>query len=500
MANAPELPDLTAPDHAAVDAGARDRLHRTSGRSSPCAPVGGGPTCSRACVRCTPTPRRGRDACSSWPRTAFAARPAELKSLDLRRSLEPDWFQRPDVVGYAAYTERFAEDGRAGRCRRPTSTTYATSGCRYLHLMPLLEPRPHPATAGTPSPTTAGCDPTSARSTTCARSPTVSGRRAISLCLDLVLNHVAREHEWAQAARAGDEHYRRYFHVFDDRTLPDAYEQTLPEVFPDFAPGSFTWDDELDGWVWTTFNSFQWDLDWSNPDVLCEMADVVLFLAGLGVEVLRLDAIAFLWKRMGTELPEPARGALDHPGPARRHSDRLSRSSSQGRGHRRAARPRSRTWDRAITTARSATSRTTTASWSRCGRCSPPARSVSPRTRCRPSPPSPSTTAWITYVRCHDDIGWAIDDGDAAAMGLSGHGAPPVPLRLLLRTLPRLVRRGPRLPGEPRDRRPAHQRQHRQPGGPRTEPCRRTIPARWTTPSGACCWLTPSCSAGAGSR
>src|SRR5690606_3854915 len=97
-----------------------------------------------------------------------------------------------------------------------------------------------------------------------------------------------------------DERYRAYFHVYPDRTVPDRYERTLPEVFPDFAPGSFTWDDELGGWVWTTFHDYQWDLAWDNPDVFCELADVVLFLANQGVEVLRLDAIAFLWKRMGT--------------------------------------------------------------------------------------------------------------------------------------------------------------------------------------------------------
>ena len=104
----------------------------------------------------------------------------------------------------------------------------------------------------------------------------------------------------AGGARAASERHRAYFHVFATATMPDAYERTLPEVFPDFAPGSFTWDDDLDGWVWTTFNSFQWDVNWSNPDVFAEYADIVLFLANAGVEVLRLDAIAFMWKRLGT--------------------------------------------------------------------------------------------------------------------------------------------------------------------------------------------------------
>ena len=125
-------------------------------------------------------------------------------------------------------------------------------------------------------------------------------RGGISLVMDLVLNHVAAEHEWAAAARAGEQKYRDYFYVFPDRTEPDRYEATLPEVFPDFAPGSFSYSPELDGWVWTTFNTWQWDTNWSNPDVFAEYADIILFLANAGVQVLRLDAIAFVWKRLGT--------------------------------------------------------------------------------------------------------------------------------------------------------------------------------------------------------
>ncbi len=129
----------------------------------------------------------------------------------------------------------------------------------------------------------------------------------ISLVVDLVLNHVAREHDWAVRARAGDPAYRDYFHVFADRALPDAYEQTLPEVFPDFAPGNFTWDDDLAGWVWTTFNAWQWDLNWANPDVLVEFADIVLDLANLGVEVLppRRDRVPLEAARAPTARTSP---------------------------------------------------------------------------------------------------------------------------------------------------------------------------------------------------
>ena len=120
---------------------------------------------------------------------------------------------------------------------------------------------------------------------------TVLRSRGISLTLDLVLNHVAAEHQWAVNARAGDPFYRKYFHMFADRELPDAYQRTLPEVFPDFAPGNFSYDEESACWVWTTFNTWQWDLNWHNPDVFYEFADLILWLANLGVECLRLDAL-----------------------------------------------------------------------------------------------------------------------------------------------------------------------------------------------------------------
>ena len=106
----------------------------------------------------------------------------------------------------------------------------------------------------------------------------------ISLVMDLVLNHVAREHEWARRARDGEQRYRDYFYVYPDRTVPDQYERTLPEVFPDFAPGSFTYDADLDGWVWTTFNSFQWDLNYSNTEVMRAMMEEMLYLANQGLK------------------------------------------------------------------------------------------------------------------------------------------------------------------------------------------------------------------------
>ena len=173
---------------------------------------------------------------------AFAERDDELHALDLRRTLAPDWFQRPETVGYAAYVDRFAGDlrgvaDRVGYLER--------LGVTYLHLLPLLRPRPGDNDGGY-----AVMDYRSVREDlgTMEDLRDLSGTlraHGISLCLDLVLNHVAAEHEWAVRARAGEQRYRDYFHIEADRAAVDAWEATLPDVFPDFAPGSFTWDDEV---------------------------------------------------------------------------------------------------------------------------------------------------------------------------------------------------------------------------------------------------------------
>jgi amylosucrase len=294
-------------------------------------------------------------------------------------------------------------------------------GVRYLHLMPLLTPRPAPNDGGY-----AVADFRSVRAdlgtTDDLRALTATLREAgISLCLDLVLNHVAREHEWARRARDGEQRYRDYFLVYPDRSMPDAFESTLPEVFPDFAAGNFTWDDELGGWVWTTFNAYQWDVNWANPDVLCEFADIVVTLANHGVEVLRLDAIAFTWKRLGTNCQnQPEVHALTQ---ALRTVARMACPAVifkaeaivgpqdlvayLGTGER-AGKVSDLAYHNILMVQ----------IWSMLA--SRDVRLAAWALRRLPTPPS--TTAWVTYARSHDDIGWAIADDDAAALGLTGHG------------------------------------------------------------------------------
>jgi amylosucrase len=343
-------------------------------------------------------------------------RSAALRDRDRHRLLSQDWFQRPDAVGYACYTDRFA--GTLGGIGERIEHLRQL-GVTYLHLMPLLQPRPGENDGGY-----AVMDYGRVR----ADLGTMSDLEqlaaqlhdsGISLTLDLVLNHVAREHAWAQAARSGDPTYRDYFLVYPDRTVPDEYERTLPEVFPDFAPGSFTWDDDLGGWVWTTFNAWQWDVNWANPDVLCEYVQIILDLANRGVDCLRLDAIAFIWKRMGTDcqnqpevhaITQVLRAAARIAAPSLVFKAEAIVAPDKlvaylGRGEH-AGRVSDLAYHNSLMV------QIWSALATRDARLMAVALSR--------FPDIPTTTSWATYLRCHDDIGWAIDDADCSALGWNG--------------------------------------------------------------------------------
>ena len=347
-------------------------------------------------------------------RAGWAGRPDDLRDLDEQRLRDPDWFQRPSMLGYAAYADRFA-DTLAGVADR--ADHLAGLGVSYLHLMPLLTPRPAPNDGGYAVQDYRSVRPDLGTVDDLRALTTALRERGISLCLDLVLNHVAREHEWAAAARAGDPAKREYFHVYRDRTTPDAYEESLPEVFPDFAPGNFTWDDALAGWVWTTFNDYQWDVNWANPAVLCEYADIIVTLANLGVEVFRLDAIAFLWKRMGTacqnqpevhDLTQALRIVARMACPAVLFKAEAIVGPADLPAYLGVGEHAGKVSDLAYHNS------LMVHVWSMLA--AGDTRLASRSLQRLPQPPS--TTAWVTYVRCHDDIGWAIADEDAWAVGV----------------------------------------------------------------------------------
>lgn len=345
------------------------------------------------------------------------ARSAQLHQRDRERLLEPDWFQRPKTVGYVAYADLFAGDLAGVEQKIPYLRDL---GISYLHLMPLLQPRPGENDGGYAVMDYGKVRDDLGTMTDLARLAEKLHDEGISLTLDLVLNHVAKEHHWAMAAKAGDSDFRDYFYVYPDRTEPDQYEETLPEIFPDFAPGSFSYDSELDGWVWTTFNNFQWDLNWGNPKVFIEFVDIIGNLANHGVDCLRLDAIAFIWKRLGTTCQgEPEVHAITQAlrsiarivSPALIFKAEAIVGPGQVGAYLGEGSHAGRVSDLAYHNSLMVQVWSSIAA--KDGRLMELALS---RFKALPS-----NTAWATYLRCHDDIGWAIDDHDAWQVGLNGH-------------------------------------------------------------------------------
>ncbi|WP_258175585.1 alpha-amylase family protein [Bifidobacterium callitrichos] len=228
---------------------------------------------------------------------AYADRPADLKALDIAREQDPQWYKRGDMFGMTMYTDLFAGDlkklaGKIDYLKEQKLT--------YLHLMPLLQ-MPHPDNdGGYAIEDFDAVDPRIGTNEDLAALTKKLREAGISLCLDFVMNHTASSHRWAKAAEAGDPKYQDYYFCYDDRTVPDQYDAQVPQVFPNTAPGNFTYNEKMGKWVMTQFYPFQWDLNYRNPKVFVAMMSSVLHLANLGVEVFRLDAVPYIWKQLGT--------------------------------------------------------------------------------------------------------------------------------------------------------------------------------------------------------
>ena len=348
--------------------------------------------------------------------SAYAERPIALKLLDMKRDLQPDWFQHESMLGYVLYVEQFSQS-LAGVTEH---LDYLEElGPTYIHLMKVMQSRDGEDDGGYAVTDYGTVDKSLGSNEDLEAVCTALRGRGMSACIDLVLNHCASEHPWAEAAQSGNKYYQNYFYMFDDRMLPDAFEQTLPEVFPEFAPGNFTFDSHSQKWVWTTFNHYQWDLNWSNPEVFLEIVKVMFRLSNLGVEVFRLDAVAFMWKRLGTDCQNQeevfdlmqalrtcsriATPAVAHKAEAIVAPDDLIRYFGVGRHHGKVSN---------IAYHNSLMVQYWSALASRDTRLMTHALSEFPRT--------PKSISWATYLRCHDDIGWAIADDDASAVQLDG--------------------------------------------------------------------------------
>lgn len=342
---------------------------------------------------------------------SISERPLSLKQLDLEREQTPDWFQSENMLGGVCYVDRFAGNLRGIREQIPY---FRELGLTYLHLMPLFRSPVRNNDGGYAISSFREVDPKLGTMQELAELAQLLRGHGISLVIDFVFNHTSDEHEWAQRALNGIKEYQDYYWMFPDRTLPDQYEPHLREIFPEQAPGSFTYRPEIDRWVWTTFYPFQWDLNYSNPAVFRAMLAEMLFLANQGAQILRLDAVPFVWKQLGTPCEN-----LPQVHTIIRAYNLLAKIAA----------PALLFKSEAIVHPRDVRSYV---SWEECPLSYNPILMVAIwealATRSvrffshtmRKQFPLEGNTAWVNYLRSHDDIGWGFADEDAAEVGING--------------------------------------------------------------------------------
>ncbi|MBR6405593.1 MAG: amylosucrase [Lachnospiraceae bacterium] len=228
---------------------------------------------------------------------AYLARPERLKLMDRAREAFPEWYRGHNLVGMLMYVNAFA-----GTLKGVEKKLDYISECgvNYLHLMPLLESPKDRSDGGYAVSDFRKVQPELGTMEDLQSLSDRCHERGIALCLDFVMNHTSEDHEWAKRAKAGEREYQSRYFFYDSWEIPNAYEQTVPQVFPTTAPGNFTWCREAEKAVMTTFYPYQWDLNYSNPLVFNDMTDNMLYLCNHGIDIIRLDAVPYIWKALGT--------------------------------------------------------------------------------------------------------------------------------------------------------------------------------------------------------
>ena len=227
-----------------------------------------------------------------------------LKEMDEARAVVEDWFAGKEMLGMLMYTDCFA--GNLNGVRKHLDYV-EECGVNYIHLMPLLESPEGKSDGGYAVADFRKVQPELGTMKDLAALAKDCHERGISVCLDFVMNHTSEDHEWAKRARAGEKEFQDRYFFFDNWDIPSRYEETVPQVFPQTAPGNFTWCDEAGKVVMTTFYPYQWDLNYRNPTVFNDMTENMLYLCNQGVDIIRLDAVPYIWKTLGTNcrnLPE----------------------------------------------------------------------------------------------------------------------------------------------------------------------------------------------------
>ena len=227
----------------------------------------------------------------------YKNRSRELKQLDEAREVVTDWYKDGSLTGMLMYTQCFAGNLKGVR----KHLDYIREcGVNYVHLMPLLQSPAGRSDGGYAVADYRAVQPELGTMKDLAALTRACHENGMSVCLDFVMNHTSEDHEWARRAKAGEKEYQDRYFFFDNWDIPNQFEQTVPQVFPQTAPGNFTWCEEAHKVVMTTFYPYQWDLNYRNPTVFNDMTDNMLYLCNQGIDVIRLDATPYIWKTLGT--------------------------------------------------------------------------------------------------------------------------------------------------------------------------------------------------------
>ncbi|MBF0274788.1 MAG: alpha-amylase, partial [Nitrospinae bacterium] len=227
----------------------------------------------------------------------YINRADHLRELDIERENNYNWFLSQKWVGMALYCDGFAKNLKG---LKEHVGYFQDLGVNIAHIMPIMRCPKGFSDGGYAVSNFREIDSRIGTLEDLHEVVDEMKKREILLVMDVVVNHTSNEHEWAQRAKAGEKKYLDYYYTFENRNIPDMFEQSMPEIFPETSPGNFTWDEEMQRWVMTVFNNYQYDLNYSNPSVFIEMLDIIFYWANKGVDILRLDAVAFLWKKIGS--------------------------------------------------------------------------------------------------------------------------------------------------------------------------------------------------------
>lgn len=230
-------------------------------------------------------------------RRCWDERKEDLRAQDARREAAPNWYRQQELLGMMLYTGAFAGTLEGVKEKLPY---LEECGVNYLHLMPLLESPKGRSDGGYAVANFRRVQPELGTMEDLEALADACRAKGMSLCLDFVMNHTSEDHEWARKARAGEPGYRERYFFYDNWDIPNQFEKTVPQVFPTTAPGSFTWLPDCNQVVMTSFYPYQWDLNYANPMVFNDMTENLLYLTNRGIDVIRLDAVPYIWKQLGT--------------------------------------------------------------------------------------------------------------------------------------------------------------------------------------------------------